>query len=396
MILKLTIDAFHASEPVRAALEQVKGDRLLEKCRFGLHAGGLAAAAAHYHEAATPQMVIVEETGDSAALMRNLAALAEVCEPGTKVIVIGAVNDIHTYRKLINEGVSDYLVAPLTAQTILDSLLAIFSDPLAPPRGRMIAFYGARGGVGSSTLAQNTAWALAKAIGEDVIYLELDQAFGTASLAFNIEARQTISDALATPERIDAVLIERCMVKYDDHLQILPSSAELRGHEPIQTEALDKLLDLARQMAAFVVVDVPHLWAPWVHYLLTLTDDLVIVATPDLPNLRDCKSLLDLVGSRRGDAAPTRILLNRVDAFKKTQLTAKDFQENLKVQPLLSIPFDPVFGLASNNGQMIGEAAKGHKIAESLSQLALQLSGRQAVVRKKRAADLMAWLKKSK
>ncbi|MBF0307773.1 MAG: hypothetical protein HQL41_19310 [Alphaproteobacteria bacterium] len=109
-----------------------------------------------------------------------------------------------------------------------------------------------------------------------------------------------------------------------------------------------------------------------------------MTALPDLANLRDCKNLWDVVAAKRGETAPTRLLLNRMDAYKKTQLSPKDFEETLGVAPFATVPFDPqLFGTAANNGQMLGEAAKGHKVAESITQMAVQLTGRQQIAAKK-------------
>lgn len=392
MIYKLHIDAFAVSPEVRQALQQVKEDRDLAKSRVNLLEGGLVRAADHYSDNSTPQVIIAEETGDDQEMIEHLARLAEVCEPGTKVIVLGQINDIGAYRYLMAQGVSEYLVTPVSAQEILNTIQSIFADPSAPPRGKLLAFVGARGGVGSSTLAQNVAWQLSEMIADDVIYIDFDIAFGTAGLAFNTDSKQTVAEALAAPDRVDPVLIERFLVKYGDHLRLLLSPADLRPEFPIEVEAVDKVLDITRQMAPFVVADVPHMWAGWTDHLMRVADELVITALPDLPNLRDAKSLVDQFVPKRGDALPTRVVLNRMDAYRKTQLGAKDFQETLGIAPLAMLPFDPnLFGAASNNGQMLAETAKTHKIVDSIKQVAGQLSGRQAVAKKK-ASGMMSWL----
>ena len=398
MIYRLTIDVFHATPEVAGSCEQFSHDRRFSKSRITLRAGGLDAAVAYYQNNATPQVVIVEEVSDDSAMLERLGHLAEVCVAGTRVVVIGKLNDIATYRTLIAQGVSEYLIGPVSATQISGTIEAIFADPKAKPRGRMIAFFGARGGVGSSTLAHNVAWSMARQTAEEVVLLDLDRAFGTVGLAFNAESRQTVSELLGEPDRIDAQMIDRILLKYDDRLHLLPSPSELRAWPPIEIDAIDKLLDLVRQMAPFVVLDLPHQWEPWIVHALESADVTVIVATPDLPNLRDTKSLLDTVGPRRGDRAPIQVALNRMDALRKSQLTAKDFEETLKVAPSLSLPFDPLFGEASNNGQMLGEVVKTSKIVESIAQFALALSGRQAApIRKPSPTDtLTTWLKKAK
>lgn len=394
MIYKLTIDAFTATPETAKVLEQVKEDRDLAKSRVTIRDGGIDAAVRRYAEAATPQVVIIEETGDEAQLNEGLARLAEVCEAGTKVIVIGRPNDISLYRTLMSQGLSEYLNTPVAPRQVLETLRTIFVDPSAAPRGKLVVFFGSRGGVGSSTLAQNLAWHIAETVGDDIIYADFDLSFGTSSLAFNVEGKQTVIDALIQPERVDPVLLERFLVRYGDHLQILMAAGDLRSQLAYQVEAVEKVLEVARQMAPVVVVDVPHLWAPWTEYLLRSADDLVITAFPDLANLRDCKNLMEQVAAKRTDL-PTRLVLNRVDAYKKTQLSARDFEETLGFVPVAAIPFEPnLFGTSANNGQMLAETAKSHKVVDTLKQLAAQICGRGAgTAKKKPAAPMMDWLK---
>ena len=384
MIYRVSIDAFALTPEVAEVLKAVRDDRAFAKSRVNVLAGGLPAAIGHYSESPTPQVIIVEDESDGPTLMGRLEQLAEVCEPGTRVVVIGGHNDIEHYRTLLANGISEYLLRPSTPRQVIAALAAIFQGPAAPARGKVVAFWGVRGGVGASTLAQNVAWAMGQSLREDVIYIDLDIAFGTSVLAFNLDAKQNVADALRNPERLDEVLMERFLVGYDDYLHALMSPGDPRAAVTIDVEALDKLLELAARMAPVVVVDLPHLWAGWTEHLLTSVDELVLVATPDLFCLRDAKTLLETLGGRRGgDAAPPRLVLNRFEATRRTQLSPKDFEETLNQAPALVLPLDAaLFGLAANNGQMIGEAAKSHKVVEQIKAFALQLLGRSPTTKK--------------
>ncbi|MBI5165411.1 MAG: pilus assembly protein CpaF, partial [Magnetospirillum sp.] len=314
MIYRISVDCFALSPELAEVFKAVRDDRSMGRSRVSVIAGGLPAAVAHYDGQPTPQVVIVEEEDDDDTMLARLEALAEVCEPGTKVVVIGTLNDIGLYRTLVGRGISEYLVRPVTARQLLDTVAGLFSDPGAAPRGKVVAVWGARGGVGASTIAQNLAWCLADGLAEDVVYIDLDLAFGTSVLAFNLDTKQTVADALANPDRLDQVLMDRFLVEYGDHLQVLPSPGDPRAAARIEVEAVDRLLDLASRMGAMVVVDVPHLWADWVEHLLTNADELVVVATPDLFCLRDTKTRVDLMTQRRGVSVPIRVVVNRREA----------------------------------------------------------------------------------
>lgn len=396
MSFRVTIDAFAATPQGQDAMQGAAGERLLQHSRLTLHAGGLAAAIGYYAGHPTPQVVLVEEVDDDRTMMTHLEQLAEVCEPGTRVIVVGALNDIALYRTLLSHGVSDYLVQPVGPAQIAASIAALFADPSAAPRGKVTALWSARGGAGASTLARNLAWHMGKVLGEQAVYIDLDMAFGASDLAFNTEARQSTTDALAQPERLDSVLLDRFLVVHDDHLRVLPNGGAAPRVVDVAAEAVEQLVDLAARMAPAVVLDLPHLWAPWTETVLQTADEVLVVARPDLASLRDCKLLLESLAPRRAGGAAPRLILNAMDACRKTQLSAKDFQDTLGVAPSLVLPWDSVlFGEAANNGQLLAECVKGNKLSPQLEALAATLTGRTAARNGKRggSAAFWSWLK---
>ncbi len=298
--------------------------------------------------------------------------------------MLGNVNDVQVYRSLIRQGVSDYLVPPVDPKQVLESIAGICAEPGEMPPGRVIAFIGAKGGTGSSTVAHNTAWSLAKLFSEDVSVLDLDLAFGTVGLAFNLEAQQGIEDALAHPERLDEVLLERFTAKHDDHLYLLTARGSLESDAEIDPEAFDVLLNLVRRTVSFVVLDLPHQWSSWTRHVLMSADEIVLTATPDLACLRDSKTLIEALTPHRVNDEPIRLVLNNFGAYRKTQLSVKDFENAIEREPTLVVPYDAaLFGTAANNGQMIGDVNKRSKIAEGFRTLARTISGRETPEHKK-------------
>lgn len=374
MSYKITIEAFTLSSATKAAVEEAGRDRRLSRSQISIMEGGLTAALAYYSANHTPNLIIAEEDSDDATIMAQLEKLAEVCDPSTKVVVVGQVNDIRLYRTLIQAGVSEYLIAPISSRQILDTADTIYSEPGLKTRGKVLAFFGVRGGVGSSTVAYNTAWAISRFSSDDAVIIDTDIAFGTAALAFNQDPKQTLADALSNPDRLDASLIERFVQRIDDRLGVLAAPAVVRGFTPVEPQAMEKVIELVRGLANFIVLDLPHVWLPWVQECLVTADEAILVAYPDLANLREAKNLAELLGELRGDGSRPKLVLNRVDPSRKTQLTAKDFQEATGLVPLQLVANDRVlFETAANNGQMVGEVNATHKAVESLKALALAL-----------------------
>lgn len=375
---RITIHAFCSSPETGVVIQRAASDRRLAKAHVTVHMGGLAAAVTQYRTSTTPNLVVVEDHSHHEELFANLLKFAEVCDPTTKVLVIGKTNDVGLYRELIKQGVSEYLVSPLTPLQIIASVSSIYVDPAAPPIGRSIAFVGAKGGVGSSTIAHHVGWCMSENMEEDVTVIDLDIPFGTAGLDFNQDATQGIADALTSPERLDDVLLDRLLVKCTEHLSLFASPSILDRDIDLDTDTYESVLDIVRNMVPTVVLDVPHVWTPWTKHVLFTSDEVVITATPDLASLRNVKNIMDLVRAARPNDSPPRVVLNQVGVPKRPEIPEKDFAEATGVDPALVIPFDAqLFGTAANNGQMVTEIAGKSKIKDGLKKLAHDVSGRE-------------------
>jgi len=377
---KISIHAFCAKGDTIELVRRAAADRRMERAKTTIHEGGLAAAATFYQDQPTPPLLILETQEPPAQLLDHLGRLAEVCDPGTKVVVVGGANDIALYRELMRRGVSEYLVHPLRPLQLIAAITALYADPAQPFIGRQIAFCGAKGGCGSSTLAHNVAHLIAERLAASTVLVDLDLPFGTAGLDFNQDPLQGIADALSQPDRLDPVLLERMMARCGDHLSLFAAPANLEREYDITPDSLEEVAQKIRASSPYVVLDLPHAWTAWKRRLLIASDDVVIVAEPDLASLRNAKNILDLIRSARPNDAPPRVVLNKVGLPGRPEIPIKDFGEALGAPPAMIIGFDAkLFGQAANNGQMIGEVGPKSRQAESLQQLAWMISRRETV-----------------
>jgi pilus assembly protein CpaE len=292
-------------------------------------------------------------------------------------MVIGRQNDVLLYRELVRRGISDYLISPLGTLDVVRAICSLFTSPDAKPVGRVIAVVGAKGGVGASTVAHNVAWAIARDLQLDTVVADLDLAFGTAGLDYNQDPPQGIADAVFSPDRIDTSFIDRLLSKCTDHLSLLAAPATLERVYDFSTEAFDSIFDTLRATVPCIILDVPHQWTGWSKRALINADEILVVAGPDLANLRNAKSLLDLLRAARPNDHRPYYCLNQVGVPKRPEIKPADFAKALDDAPLVAIPFEPqIFGTAANNGQMIAELSSSHRTADMFLQLAEILTGR--------------------
>ncbi|MEM8771961.1 MAG: AAA family ATPase [Pseudomonadota bacterium] len=373
---RISIHAFCETPATTALIEKASVDRRLSKAHLTMHMGGLAKAVDQFQTAATPNLIILETLAGGAEIFAQLGELAEVCDPSTKVVIIGQVNDIILYRELIRQGISEYIVRPQSPLQIIKTIADLYVDPSAPPIGRTLAFVGARGGVGSSTLAHNVSWCTAEEFNSDTVLLDLDLPFGTASLDFDQEASAGLYEALSSPERLDDVLLDRLLQKHTEHLSLFTAPSVLDRDYDVDDQAYETVLDIVRGSAPTVVIDVPHIWSAWSKRLLMTADEIVITATPDLAAFRNTKQLVDiLTAARPNDASPT-LVINQFDP-KLSQVGPDQYAEHVGLEPAYVFNWEPqVFGAAATNAAPIVEVSPKSKAAAGFRDLAAHLIGR--------------------
>ena len=373
---RVSVQAFCETTATALAARSAADDRRLAKAHLTVKMGGVVAAIETYSSVPTPNVIILETLG-STDILAGLDELATVCDPGTRVVVIGTAHDAAPYRELVRRGVSDYVIGPVNPLDVVRSICSLFSASEEMPVGRIIAVVGAKGGVGASTIAHNVAWAIARDLETDSVVIDLDLAFGTAGLDYNKDPLQGIANAVFAADRPDTALIERLLAKCTDHLSLLAAPATLERVYDFGEQAFDAIFDTLRMTTPCIVLDIPHQWSGWTKRALVGADDILIVAEPDLANLRNTKNMLNMLkASRPNDRSPL-YCLNQVGTPKRPEISAREFAKAVESQPIATIPSDSrLFGTAANNGQMIAEISANHRTTKMLLQVARRLTGR--------------------
>lgn len=383
---RISIQAFCETEGVANPIERAGEDRRMAKAHLKVHMGGIATAIEFYRSAPTPNLILLESRSEPKQLLEQLTQLAEFCDPTSKVVVVGHYNDVGLYRELIRSGISEYVIAPVSMTDIVSVVSSIFVDPESDPIGRSIAFIGAKGGVGSSTIAHNVAWAMSSLFKSEVVVADLDLAFGTANINFDQDPAQGIAEAVFSPERVDEVYLDRLLAQCAEHLSLLAAPSTLERVYDFDPDAFSQVIETAQRSAPLLVLDLPHVWSGWTKSTLIKADDIVITATPELANLRNTKNMVDMLKRLRPNDPPPKLIINQAGVPKRPEIAASDFAEPLGITPMAVINFEPLlFGNAANNGRMLGEMDAKSPIVGTINEIAHVLTGRSEIKAKKKA-----------
>lgn len=371
----VTIHAFCVSSDLIGSMTRAAADRRLSRADVTVSPGGIGAAIRCFASQPTPDLLVIESQAEDDVLLSDLEALAGVCDPRTKVIVVGASNDIALYRQLMDSGVTEYLVGPVEPLSLIGAVMRLFQQEGAARLGRIFAFMGVKGGTGSSTIAQNVAWSLAQR-DRKVLLVDMDLQFGTAALNLDIDSPAGFAEQLGDADRLDEGLLERLLFKRGPNLSVLAGATSSHHAAEPALEVVDRMLDLARATFPFVVLDLPHAWSPWVRRSLLAADEVVLTAAPELASLRNAQCLMDLLREARPNDAKPALVLNQVGMPRRAEIPPEKFASALKVDLAASIGFDPVlFSAAANSGQMIAEASPKAAAGRAVEQIAQGLSG---------------------
>ena len=370
--------------PLLAFVSDAATEKVLRECLAQLSLvngmimrGGIAKAIETLGAERSPNILIVDISGLDLPISQ-VHALAEVCEPGVTVIAIGNRNEIGLYRDLLHAGVSDYIVKPLTPQLIARALNQRTApgdaNPIQKKLGTMTALIGARGGVGTTTLAVNLAWHLANRQSRRVALIDLDLQTGDCALAFNIKPTPGLREALVNPTRIDSTLLERVMTPVGQRLFVLSSEEPLRADLDIAADAVDTLVGALREQFHYVIVDVPRIPATPYWRALETADFRIIVGDQTLRSVRDIVRLRDALGEGDGKQR-NGFVVNRFGEGGRHAVTLREMQHVLGLQPRTVIPFLPSVFAAATNGTRVA-AARRSKFADAIATLVLEFSGR--------------------
>ena len=207
--------------------------------------GGLSTALRLLGVAPPPRFMIVDIDGEPIDEVEQ--GLIELTRLGSQVMALGSTNDVNYFRRIMRAGVRDYLVKPIDAD-ILGEVFVRLEQPGdgAKPLGRVVGFLGARGGVGVTTLAINTAWMMAEKLSRRTALVDMDIYSGNIALALDIEPTRGLREAFDDPERVDEVFLQNAMAKFGKSLHVL-ATEEAFDDAVRMTD--DKVLDAGRHDA---------------------------------------------------------------------------------------------------------------------------------------------------
>lgn len=299
---------FTSDEDSVGVIRQSLGDVGLKNAVFV--SGDVKTATAAMAQGPSPRMLIVDISKVEDPSVR-MAELAQVCEPGIAVIVIGTDNDIVLYRGLKAAGVAEYFFKPLVRNVVARACDAILKGAVTPSginTGRLVIVLGVRGGVGATTIAVGTAWHMAEMHKRWVMLLDIDLCNGDAALQLDMDPSHALAEALARPDRVDELFLERGAIHIAPRLDLLASLEPFAHPVAVEETALLSLLETLLRRYRFVFVDVPAELALKLNQVLHLPSLCILISNGTLVAARDVGRWHEKIGPNTAERSTIHIL----------------------------------------------------------------------------------------
>jgi pilus assembly protein CpaE len=322
-------------------------------------------------------IVDIDQQADPVAVTARMIAL---CGRECRLIIVGSKNDVTLYRRILNAGAVDYLVKPLSPDILNQAMAAALRAPAGGKKQeaketRIIIFVGARGGIGTSTIALNAGWVMAHELGLNTSLFDLDLHFGTSALSLDLDPGHGLRDIVSSPNRVDALMIASSIVPESDKFSILGAEEAVDEVTPLDGGAIAALLKEMRSNFDVIVIDMPRHMIATQKRLLASANEIVLVSDLTLAGIRDTLRIKSALGAL-GCVGRISIVGARVGANGAGQVTRAIFEKGIKGPIDVIVPEDSAsLTTASNSGKALGSIAPRAALTKIVRDLALRLAG---------------------
>jgi pilus assembly protein CpaE len=269
--------------------------------------------------ASAPAALVVDVRGER-QLPPGIAAFSKQ-HPGTGIVLVAASLDPHLMLEAMRAGVTECLQDPVTPQMLDQAVRRVLVDTVPEQLGRVIAFVGAKGGVGTTTLAVNTTTTLARAGVGDVLLVDLNTRSGDAALFLGAEPRFTVVDVLENVHRLDDAFFRGIVEKTKVGADFLGSSDRV-SQSAADPQRIRALLDFALRKYRVTVLDVSSSDMAALD-ALEIASSIVVVTSQELPSVRSAARLTQALRTRYG-GTPVKAVINRFD--KSAEIAKEDVE----------------------------------------------------------------------
>lgn len=362
------ISLFVRDAGIREAALSLRDDWRFARVTINVVDGDVESAIEYFASNPSPDLVMVETLEITEGFADRLEILGGNCAETTAAVVVGPVNDVYLYRKLIDIGVSDYLVKPLSKEVLAGVFAKILIERLGAENSKLITCIGSKGGVGTSTLSYVLADVASNSLHQKTIILDAAGGWSYLSVAMGGESVTTLHEVARAATSTDKDSFNRMIIPVNEKLSFLGTGAEALMDNTITPENFEGVINRLMQSYPVVIIDLSGAPIEICRNILARANDVVITTTPTLSSLRSARGLLNEAKTIRGDKEDgIHIAINKKGIGSGYEVSESDMATALKIKPELSLSFLPkIFCAAEGQGKLLSTISGSAEIIQSV------------------------------
>ena len=355
----------------------VSGFAVIGEAGYGIEAVSLATDA-------EPDVVVISVEEPLVRALQTVEALADLL-PNSPVIAYSSLQDPNAMRKAMLAGVSDFLMTPVKEDDLITSINTVLQQeerkrarasgeadgPVAA--GTVITVFGAKGGIGKTTISTNLATALVQKTNQSVVVVDLDTRFGDVAILMDIPVERSIADMAMPEEEISRDIVAECIYTHNTGVAILPAPIRPTDWRSIHAGHIERIVNLLTQTYDYVILDTPGTFNDIVARSLELATMVMLVCTVDMASLKDTLLAIDMLRSWNFPQDKIKLVINATNDAINMQ--SSEVKRMLGRDVFWTIPYDRSISAATQLGMPVVVSKPESKAAVSLAEMAYALSG---------------------
>lgn len=330
-----------------------------------------------------PDVFLVALEEPVALALQTIEQLADAV-PNAPTVVYSSMADAQSVRRAMVAGARDYLVKPVKPEELSRAVYGVLEqeerkrireqDPTeVVARGTVITIFGAKGGIGKTTISTNLATTLARITGASVCLLDMDTRFGDVAIMMDVAVEASIADVARNIDTIDREKIRDYLVKHSSGVSILPAPLHPTEWRNMTPQHIEKIVELLAQTHDYVVIDTPGTFNELIAATLELANLILLVTSMDIASIKDTALALEMLRAAAVSEDKVKLTINHSTAANS--LREDDVSRVLEYDVFWRIPHDLSVSTSTQLGQPIVIAKPYARVSRAIIELAHALTG---------------------
>ncbi len=360
-------------------------NRALSLARFSVSGeAGYGSDAVTMAREKSPDVIVLAMEEPVARATHTMSSLADAL-PETPVIVYSSLSDAASVRRAMVAGARDYLVKPPRPEELARAIYAVLDQEErrrirmtgetadSAARGTVITVFGAKGGIGKTTIATNMATALSKNTNSSVAIVDMDTRFGDVAIMMDVVVEFSIADVGRNIDAVDRETIRNYLVRHNSGVEILPAPLHPTEWGALNRHHIPKVVELLSQTHDYVVVDTPGAFNELVATALESANIILLVTSMDIASIKDTALALEMLRAAAVSEDKVKLIINH--STSSNSLRPEDVERVLEYEVYWRIPHDLAVSSSNQLGQPIVLAKPYARASRAITDIAFNLAG---------------------